>query len=97
MKEQSETISQQCIRPSALILSMILNLSAAWWVSSRSPPSTETQSTSGVNWESPQLCHTLSSSITVLVDESIYTNCPWSQPSTGVICYCLRKTTSTGP
>jgi len=30
-----ETISQQWILPSALILSMILNLSAAWWVSSQ--------------------------------------------------------------
>jgi len=58
------TISQQWILPSALILSMILNLSAAWWVSSKSPQSTETQSTSGVNWVAshrvhPKLIHTV--------------------------------------
>src|SRR6266853_6726810 len=96
MNERSATTLQMLILISALTLFMILSPFPDLSGSSKSPRTTATVLTLGESLGSPQLCLTLSSYITVLVDESIFTSCPWLQPSNEVICWCSHGKISTG-
>src|SRR6266576_2795127 len=97
MSERLATTLQMLILILVLILFMILSPFPDLSVSSKSPKTTATVLTLGESLGSPQLCLTLSSYIMVLVDESIYTNCPWSRQSSEVICWCSHGKISTGP
>src|SRR6266436_2306286 len=95
MNEQSATTLQMLILILVLTLFMIFDPFPDLSGSSKSPKTTASVLTLGESLGSPQLCLTLSSYITVLVDESIYTNCPWSRQSSGVICWCSHGKIST--
>src|SRR5229473_3693033 len=96
MNERSATTSLQAwILPSALILSMILNLSAAWWASSRLQKSTETALIHGGSLENRQLCHTPNLYIMEPAGESTYTSSVWCQRLNDLIYWCSPETTST--
>src|SRR5882757_9725948 len=97
MNERSATTLRMLILISALTLFTILSPYPDLSDSSKSPRTIGAVLTLGESLGSPQLCLTLSSYITVLVDESIFTSCPWSRQSNEVICWCSHGRISTEP
>src|SRR5216684_3419644 len=98
MNEQSATtLLRALILPLALILSMILNLSAAWWASSRSLKSIETALIHGGSLENRQLCHTPNLYIMEPAGESTSISSAWCQRLNDQTCWCSPATTSTEP